>query len=202
MKLLYGTSNQGKIKAMYRALKGLNLDIVSLKEYSSQLPFIKEDGLTPLENARIKAEAYYKAFHIPVFSCDSGLYFEDVPEEYQPGVYVRRRDGKELNDDEMIEYYSSLAKRFGNIKARYKNAISFILDEEHIYESMADNLSGEVFYIVSTPHKKRMEGFPLDSLSVHIESGLYYYDMENRTVDEIALDKGFYEFFHNILRKE
>ena len=29
-------------------------------------------------NAKIKAEAYYKAFSMPVFSCDSGLYFDEV----------------------------------------------------------------------------------------------------------------------------
>lgn len=221
MKLLYGTGNQGKIKAMQRALKDLNLEIVGLKEYTGQLsqevdyqlhgddqlrpdkhcqlPAVKEDGLTPLENARIKAAAYYETFHIPVFSCDSGLYFEGVPEEYQPGVFVRRIEGKELSDDEMIEYYSSLAKHFGTLKARYRNAISFILDEEHIYESTADNLSGQAFYIVDTPHVRRMEGFPLDSLSVHIDSGLYYYDLENNGVDEIAVDKGFYEFFQKVL---
>ncbi|SHO45615.1 non-canonical purine NTP pyrophosphatase [Anaerocolumna xylanovorans] len=198
MKILYGTGNQGKLEAMRRALKGLDLEISGLKEYSGAIPKVAEDGLTPLDNARLKAIAYYKAFHVPVFSCDSGLYFEGLPEDCQPGVHVRRINGKELNDAEMIEYYSSLAKCFGKLKARYKNAVCFVLDEEHIYESMADNLSGESFYLVDTPHSRRAEGFPLDSLSVHIESGLYYYDRKETNPDELAMDTGFYEFFQKI----
>ncbi|SHJ47231.1 XTP/dITP diphosphohydrolase [Anaerocolumna jejuensis DSM 15929] len=199
MKILYGTGNQAKLGVMQRALKDLNIEIIGLKEYSGRIPKVAEDGLTPLENARLKATAYYEALHIPVFSCDSGLYFEGLPEEYQPGVYVKRVAGKELTDEEMIAYYSGLAKRFGKLKARYKNAICFVLDKEHVYESMADNLSGEAFYIVDTPHSRRVEGFPLDSLSVHIESGLYYYDRKETNPDELAMDIGFYEFFREIL---
>lgn len=201
MKVLYGTGNPAKLESMERALKGLDIEIIGLKEYSGRLPKIAEDGLTPLENARIKAEAYYKGFHIPVFSCDSGLYFEGLSEEYQPGVHVRRRDGKVLNDEEMIEYYGGLARRYGTIKARYRHGICFILDEEHIYESMADSLSGQAFYIVDTPHRKRMEGFPLNSLSVHIESGSYYYDLKKSSTDEQATNTGFYEFFREHLRE-
>ncbi len=199
MKILYGTGNQAKLGAMQRALRNQNIEIIGLKEYSGRIPKVAEDGLTPLENARLKATAYYEALHIPVFSCDSGLYFEGLPEEYQPGVYVKRVAGKELTDEEMIAYYSGLAKRFGKLKARYKNAICFVLDKEHVYESMADNLSGEAFYIVDTPHSRRVEGFPLDSLSVHIESGLYYYDRKETNPDELAMDIGFYEFFREIL---
>lgn len=199
MKILYGTGNQAKLGAMQRALKNLNIEIIGLKEYSGRVPKVAEDGLTPLENARLKATAYYEALHIPVFSCDSGLYFEGLSEEYQPGVFVKRIAGKELTDEEMIAYYSGLAKRFGKLKARYKNAICFVLDKEHVYESMADNLSGEAFYMVDTPHSRRVEGFPLDSLSVHIESGLYYYDRKETNPDELAMDIGFYEFFREIL---
>lgn len=47
------------------------------------------NGNTPLENARMKALAYYETFRIPVFSCDSGLYFDNVPDEVQPGIHVR-----------------------------------------------------------------------------------------------------------------
>ena len=40
----------------------------------------------------------------------------------------------ELTDDEMREYYASLAaKHGGRITGRYRNAIYFILDEEHHY---------------------------------------------------------------------
>ena len=50
---------------------------------------------------------------------------------------MRRINGKELTDDEMREHYAELAaKHGGRITGRYRNAIYFILDEEHHYSSM------------------------------------------------------------------
>lgn len=74
---------------------------------------------------------------MPVFSCDSDLYFDELKKEEQPGIHVRRVNGKELSGAEMIEYYASLAEKYGRkITGRYRNAIYFILDENHHYFSM------------------------------------------------------------------
>lgn len=121
----------------------------------------------PLENARIKALAYYKAAKMPVFSCDSGLYIEGLSEEEQPGVHVRRVNGKILNDEEMIDYYSKLSVKLGG-----------------------------KFIIASKPHLKKHIGFPLDSLSVHIKSGKYYMDIDyNSDEDEYNVAKSYRIFF-------
>ena len=95
MKLLYGTGNPAKLDVMRRRLADLGIELIGLKDLGEvRLPEIIEDGKTPLENARKKAEAYFEALHMPVFSCDSGLYFDDVAEEDQPGVHVRTVNGK------------------------------------------------------------------------------------------------------------
>ena len=47
------------------------------------------------------------------FSMDDNLYLEGIPKEKQPGMYVRRVNGKRLTDEEMIEYYSKLAHDYG-----------------------------------------------------------------------------------------
>ena len=91
----------------------LDIELIGLNDLRAEgkfIPEVIEDGNTPLENARLKAMAYYEAFQIPVFSCDSGLYFDNVPDEVQPGVHVRNVNGKSLSDDEMIDYYSGLGK--------------------------------------------------------------------------------------------
>lgn len=111
MKLLYGTTNRAKLDAMKKALAGLPIELMGLGDLNVPLPKILEDGATPLENAQRKARAYYKAFGIPVFSCDSGLYFDKVQPQEQPGIYVRRVNGRELDDEEMIQYYAALAQR-------------------------------------------------------------------------------------------
>lgn len=199
MKILYGTTNNGKLQAMKNAVKDLDIELISLNDVDSDMLNINENGTTPLENAEIKARAYYEAFHMPVFSCDSGLYFDEVKEEEQPGIHVRRINGKELSDDEMIEYYASLAKWYGGkITGRYRNAIYFILDESHHYSSMDMSIATEPFVLVAEPHAKRVEGFPLDSLSVDIGSGKYYYDLEVKDVST-SVDAGVRKFFTSIL---
>lgn len=197
MKLLFGTNNQGKLEAARKWVRGMNIELCSLRDMKKPIPEVDETGETPLENARMKAEAYYQAFHMPVFSCDSGLYFKDL-EELSPGLRVRRVAGKELTDDEMTAYYSGLAAKYGPIKAYYKNAICLILNEEKRYESMDDSLSGGVFLIVSRPHEKGMlvPGYPLDCLSVHLETGKYYYDIEEQGDDKV--DRGVREFFCSV----
>ena len=58
-------------------------------------------------------------------------------------------------------------------------------------------MESEPFLITSRPHKDgiREEGFPLDCLSVHIETGEYYYDLPESKLDQFALEDGFLAFF-------
>lgn len=199
MKILYGTSNPAKLSAMKRRLEKLGIEIIGLKELNMEIPFVSEEGSTPLENARLKAAAYYKAFHMPVFSCDSGLYFENVPDEVQPGIHVRTINGKRFTDEEMLSYYSGLAIKYGDLTAWYKNAICFIKDEEHIYEAMETSMESERFIITSKPHKFSKKGFPIDSISLDIKTGKYYYDLPESELDKVAVEDGFLKFFKRIL---
>lgn len=205
MKLLYGTGNPAKLSAMKRRLETIGIELIGLhdlKEEGKTIPAVPEDGNTPLENARQKATTYYTAFHIPVFSCDSGLYFDNVPDEIQPGIHVRTVNGNYLSDEQMIEYYSGLAKRYGNLTARYKNAICFVLDEEHIYEAMDASMESEKFIITDTPHSSvKKKGFPIDSLSIDLKSGQYFYDMPACKLDQIAVEDGFLMFFRNLIHE-
>jgi XTP/dITP diphosphohydrolase len=61
MKLLYGTANPAKLKHMREMLEGLELEIIGLNEVDIQIDSIDESGNNPLENAKIKALAYYNA---------------------------------------------------------------------------------------------------------------------------------------------
>ena len=183
IKLLYGTTNKAKITVMENAVRDLGIELISLNDLNCELPIVNENGNTPLENAEIKAKAYYEAFHMPVFSCDSGLYFDELEDEEQPGIHVRRVNGRELSDEEMTEYYASLARKHdGKLTGRYRNAIYLILDEKSHYFSMDMSIATEPFILVSKPHPKRVEGFPLDSLSKDIKTGEYYYDLAEKEV--------------------
>lgn len=184
-------------------LAQLDIELLGLQDFAAEgkiIPKVPEDGNTPLENARQKAIAYYEAFRMPVFSCDSGLYFDDVPDEVQPGVHVRNINGKCLSDDEMIEYYTGLVRKYGKLKARYKNAICFVKDREHIYEAMEPSMASEPFLLTDRPHSTvRKQGFPLDSLSVDSKTGQYYYDLPSDRLDQVAVEDGFLMFFRKVL---
>lgn len=195
MKLLYGTRNPAKIAAMKRRLSELDIEIIGLKDLGKDIPKVVEDGNTPLENAKKKALKYYEAFKMPVFSCDSGLYIDEIPEELQPGIHVRTINGKYLTDQEMLEYYSGLARQYGDLTARYRNAICLVLDEEHVYPAMEESMASQPFIITSVSHSIHKEGFPLDSLSIDIKTGKYYYDLEHDELDQVAVEDGFLEFF-------
>ena len=194
MKLLYGTGNLAKLSAMRNRLEQLDIELIGLNDMRAEgkiVPKVIEDGNTPLENARLKAMVYYEAFQIPVFSCDSGLYFDNVPDEVQPGVHVRNVNGKCLSDDEMIDYYSGLVKAYGNLVARYRNAICFVMDP---------SMESEKFILTDKPHSTvRKEGFPLDSISLDIKTNKYYYDLPEDKLEQVAVEDGFLEFFKNIL---
>lgn len=206
MKLLYGTGNPAKLSAMKRRLETIGIELIGLHELKAEgktIPDVPENGKTPLENARQKATTYYAAFHIPVFSCDSGLYFENVPDEIQPGVHVRTVNGVYLSDEEMLAYYAGLARQYGNLTAKYKNAICFVMDEEHIYEAMDASMESEKFLITDTPHSRIKEkGFPLDSLSIDPKTGQYFYDLPACEQDQIVVEDGFLLFFQSVLGKQ
>ncbi len=89
MRLLYATGNPAKIEAMRRRISILGIEIYGLESLDAKLPQVPETGKSPLENAIQKAKAYFAVLKVPLFSCDSGLYFDNVPQEIQPGVNVR-----------------------------------------------------------------------------------------------------------------
>lgn len=227
MKLLFGTGNQAKLSVMRKRLDKLGIALIGLNDLKAEgkrIPEVVENGSTPLENARLKALSYYEAFQIPVFSCDSGLYFADscgadcvyeevlkgnseallcgIPDEIQLGVHVRNVNDKCLSDEEMITYYTGLAKMYGNLVAEYRNDICFVMDKEHIYESMKPDLYSEKFIITDKPHSAiRKKGFPLDSISIDINTGKYYYDLTDDELEQFAVEDGVLRFFDRVLKQ-
>ena len=88
MKLIYGTTNKSKILFMRNRIEPLGIKILSLDDVNAPKLDIEENGSSPLENAKIKALAYYRELKMPVFSCDSGLYIDGLDDMRQPGINV------------------------------------------------------------------------------------------------------------------
>jgi len=203
MKLLYGTTNPSKLRYMRRNLETIGIEVLGLNDLEGKLPHIAEDGQEPLDNAKQKALAYYKTFGIPVFSLDSGLYFIDEPHLEQPGTYIRRYTGNEMDDMELLNHYMNLARENGGtIKAQYINAIVLVMDEDNIFEYQGPDISWDPFYLTSKAHEKIEAGFPLNSISVEIASGKYFFDIKEKTKDASRYQEAMRSFFSKCISKE
>lgn len=194
--LIYATTNQAKLTSMRSMLSGLPLTIISLEEIKREWPEIQENGADPLANAVIKATAYYEIVKRPLFSCDSGLFIDGLPDERQPGTHVRQINGRRLDDAEMINYYAQLAHELGGqARARYRNGLCLVLSPTQIFTHSGDDISYEPFYLTDKPHPQRRPGFPLDSLSIHMRTGRYYYDLGGADTLDLQTAEGFRQFF-------
>lgn len=169
MEVLIATKNKGKIKKYSTMLDALDIKYKTLNDFNENIE-VEENGLTPKENSIIKAKAYYKKFNIPVLVDDCGLVIDKLPSEKQPGVFVRRYNGKRLSDEEMIELYSKELKEVGGESTGgFIIAISIIDNKGQIYttESKHERL------FVSEPCKERTVGYPMNSLIFIKETGKY-----------------------------
>lgn len=112
MKYLLATTNKAKIRYYGSKLIEKGIDIITLNDINIDLD-VDETGKNPIENAIIKARAYYNECNMPTIALDEGLFLDGVPDSIQPGTHVRRVNGKRLDDKEMIDYYISLVNKYG-----------------------------------------------------------------------------------------
>lgn len=199
--LIYGTGNSGKLDLMRHYLSELpEIQLLGLKDLPVCWPEVDECGKDPLENARQKALAYYHTCGQPVFSQDSGLYIEGLPKERQPGVHVRRVNGVNLTDEQMREYYKSIAAEFGGRCAvQYQNAICLVFSEDEIYEARGGALNWKKFWLTTEERPQRMAGFPLDAISAEYSTGVHFYDSVQTMPEEEG--DGVRDFFRDALKQ-
>lgn len=173
MKVLFATTNPAKIRKYKEALEEKGIELVTIKDLNFQLA-IEESGENVLENAFIKAKAYYDKTKIPTIGMDNGLLIEELPDDKQPGMHVRRVNGKELTDEEMIEYYTKLTKEYGG-KLTAKWVYGMVICDNNRAEEYS--WTKDQFYFVAKPCKKRNQGYPLDSISIVPEFNQYLVEL-------------------------
>ena len=174
-KVLFATENESKKRRFYDSLLKDGIEVITINDINNKVNIV-EDGNDAIENALIKARGYAKELGIPVFAMDDSLYIEGIPEDKQPGLYVRRVNGNRLSDEEMIEYYSNLAHTYGidgKLTCRWIYGMAVINNGvESTY-----TWSKEDFYIVDKPSDKVNPGYPLNTISVNKKLNKYFTDM-------------------------
>ena len=173
MKVLFATTNPAKVGKYKEILKTKGIELITIKDLNFKLD-IEESGKNAIENAYIKAKTYFDKTQIPTIGMDNNLFIEELPLEKQPRTHVRRINGKELNDDEMIEYYTNLVKEYGTkLTAKWVYGM-VICSDKGIKEY---SWSKDHFYFVDKPCQKRNPGYPLDSITIVPEYNKYLVEL-------------------------
>ncbi len=186
--IIFATSNQSKSKRFSKGLKELGIEVLSLKDIDVKLD-VEEDGSTAIENALIKARECYRLTKKPCMGMDDTLYMEGVPENKQPGLFVRRVNGRSLTDEEAIDYYTNLVKEYGkdgkiNCKWVYGLAVINEKGEEATYSWSKDD-----FYMVDNPSDKINPGYPLNSISKYKKLDKYFTDVTDEDMKLLEVNE-------------
>lgn len=186
-KILIGTNNPSKLRRIKDHLAGLAIECVSPAELGLSIN-APENARDAIGNAYEKALAWHEASGLPVMTEDSGLLLLDLPSDHpdQPGVHVRRVAGHEMTDDEMIEWYSAVARRHGGkLRAVWQDAWCILADKKRYVFHIDDpeKSAGWIFLLTDTPCEARHPGWPLDSLSLGIHNGKYKAEMTIADMD-------------------
>ena len=172
-RLLIATTNAGKVSIYKDVCKKIGVLVCSLADIKvDQTP--EENGADEIENAKIKAIFYHEQTGLPVLANDSGLYIDKLSPENQPGQFVRRHNGKELTDKQLLDCYIKMIENVGGQSDAHYNVGLCVIDE-----------NGKIFtkhfqpkrYFVSTPSKKMQKGVPLNSIAYDPETKKYMSEM-------------------------
>lgn len=195
--LFYATNNKSKLHNMRYRLRKFPIRVVCPDNIHLHID-VEENGVSAVENAVLKAKAYSREIPWPVVAGDSGMTISGIKSNDQPGLYVRRVKGKILSDDEMIEYYSRLAKSAqGECYIHYYTGLALIT-KEGLYTM---ELKDKPMILSATPNTNRYHrGNPLDVIS-QLEDGRYFNDLsdEERTALDAVNEKKFTDFIINHL---
>ncbi|MFA9466146.1 MAG: XTP/dITP diphosphatase [Velocimicrobium sp.] len=122
-KLIFATTNEGKMKEIRMILAELDYEIVSLNELNLDIT-IDENGTTFEENAIIKAKTIMQKTNELVIADDSGLEIDYL--EKAPGVYSARYMGEHTSYEKKNQHILNLLKEVPKDKrtARFVSVIA------------------------------------------------------------------------------
>ena len=188
-KILIATKNKGKIEKYSTILNKIGIDYYTLNDTQIDLN-IEENGQTTTENAIIKAKEYYKNVGTPVLTDDSGLIIDKLPAEKQPGIYVKRHNGKELTDEEILNLYSKEIEEVGG-----ESTGAFVISIAIIDEN------GKL-YTKETKHNRLFVNYNTNRLVFDKTSGMYMTEKKKKGID-VYNENRFqeeYEFIKNVFK--
>ena len=183
IEVFFATKNKDKIIKMRNRLKGLDIKVITPYDINVNIE-IEENGSNVIENATLKARAYFDKIKIPTIATDSSLYVEKF--DVQPGLFIKRINGVTLNDDELEEHYiNELNKVGGTSKAFYVTGLVLVQDGK----VNSIEIKEDEFIFTSNLCKHNRNYDPLSRLEYDEKIGKYFCEL-----DKIEMDKRGYNF--------
>ncbi len=143
-KIIFATSNEGKMKEIRMILADLDVEILSMKEAGIQADIV-ENGSTFEENAIIKAKSVAELTDAVVLADDSGLEVDYM--DKQPGVFSARFLGEDTPYSVKNRYIiDRLADAEGDERsARFVCVIAAVLPDGEVITTKA-SIEGRIAY--------------------------------------------------------
>lgn len=172
--VIIASTNQGKLKEFKELMKGLSVEVKSLKDFP-EIGDIEENGTSFAENAYIKAKAVFDATGCLSIADDSGLEVDAL--DGAPGIYSARYAGEEKNDtannEKLLSEMNAVSDE--NRGAQFHCAIVAI-DQNGTRYDAEGIVRG---HILRTPQGEN--GFGYDPL--------FYIEEFGRTTAELSMDE-------------
>ena len=178
-KIVFATTNEGKVKEIKEILAGIPIEVVSMKEMNITAD-IEENGATFEENSLIKAREVSKLTGLPAMADDSGLEVDYLNGE--PGIYSARYLGRDTDYNYKNNY---IIEKLKNAKdeersARFVCVISLVLPDgrEFIKKGV---MEGRIAYEI-----KGENGFGYDPVFYLPEYGMTSAELSGEEKNKIS----------------
>ena len=166
--LLLATTNPGKLREIRGILAGLQVELVSLEQFSGIVE-PEETGATFAENARLKALYYNEATGLPAVADDSGLVIDALGGE--PGVHSARWHGDDYPTKFAVVYQRLQERGLDTSAARFVAHIA-VADAGQVRFEATGVVEG-----VIAPEPRGEHGFGYDPI--------FYYPAYGCTLGEV-----------------
>jgi thioredoxin reductase len=190
IEILFATHNPSKVERLNQYVAVPNIKIITTAELllksdhnltgvnGAEL-IVDENGADEIENAKLKAVAFYDCFEVASMSLDTGLYFEGVLDSEQPKQSVQGAAGVELHDepevkyDKMIKHYTELATKYGGELKGYFVDVYGIWNGKDF-----DYVRAQRPILLTNKVNQKDVHFPIASL--YTVNGIYHHDLDGQ----------------------
>ncbi len=164
--ILIATHNPGK----FSRFKGLVSDLgdftcLSLNDAGISHK-VEEPYDTPLENAILKVRQYSRLSGLPTLAVDEAVTTNFLPENEQPGVFIRRAlKGRELTDLEIIDFWKNVFQKYPQEEKNFIWNMAIVFTHENL-DSPKYTHHKRIDRVAKVFSKNFRPGYPMDSFLI------------------------------------